>query len=233
MSNLAHGPISPTWDAPIFNFHRRDTETSADSHYLDLYGGWEGFMLHYHLDPADMHDVREARSILARLKEAQAEEERRNKDDSHADVPQYISEGPDYDEAFASNGTCQSFGGYENFMASFGLKPWEHGDVDEGLAIMAMMEDDGEDLDDEDDEEHDEEQDEDEERDGQRPSFLQTRSFHVSDVTDSFGGYEEFMHSYGLKPYDPADRAEGEAITKVLEEQDRKVRVMTSSGSVE
>lgn len=38
-------------------------------------------------------------------------------------------------------------------MASSGLKPWEHGDVDEGLAIMGMMEDDREDHDGEDDDE--------------------------------------------------------------------------------
>ncbi|KAI0056561.1 hypothetical protein BV25DRAFT_1832097 [Artomyces pyxidatus] len=30
----------------------------------------------------------------------------------------------------------QSFGGYNNFMASYGLKPWDDDDVQEGNAIL-------------------------------------------------------------------------------------------------
>lgn len=30
----------------------------------------------------------------------------------------------------------KDFGGYNNFMASYGLKPWDHGDVAEGRVIL-------------------------------------------------------------------------------------------------
>ena len=41
------------------------------------------------------------------------------------------------------------------------------------------------------------------------------------DIYDSFGGYENFMYSYGLKPWNPDDVEEGEAIAKVLRENNK------------
>ncbi|KAK0470331.1 uncharacterized protein EV420DRAFT_1634759 [Desarmillaria tabescens] len=37
----------------------------------------------------------------------------------------------------------------------------------------------------------------------------------------SFGGYNNFMHSYGLKPWDMDDVEEGKAILEMFKEQDR------------
>ncbi|QPH18539.1 hypothetical protein C2857_003607 [Epichloe festucae Fl1] len=34
---------------------------------------------------------------------------------------------------------CKSYGGWTNFMASMGLKPWEDGDAEEGKAIIAAL----------------------------------------------------------------------------------------------
>ncbi|KAK0214138.1 hypothetical protein IW262DRAFT_300413 [Armillaria fumosa] len=38
---------------------------------------------------------------------------------------------------------------------------------------------------------------------------------------ESFGGYNNFMHSYGLKPWDMDDVEEGKAIIQMFKEQDR------------
>ncbi|KAM3461624.1 hypothetical protein BB8028_0007g02950 [Beauveria bassiana] len=34
---------------------------------------------------------------------------------------------------------CKSYGGWTNFMASMGLKPWDQEDADEGKAIIAAF----------------------------------------------------------------------------------------------
>ena len=33
----------------------------------------------------------------------------------------------------------ETFGGWDNFMNSYGLKPWDEDDVDQGMAIVEAM----------------------------------------------------------------------------------------------
>jgi hypothetical protein len=51
-----------------------------------------------------------------------------NNDDNNAD--QSVPQNPIYD----------SFGGWDNFMISYGLKPWDDDDIEEGIAIVEAME---------------------------------------------------------------------------------------------
>lgn len=39
----------------------------------------------------------------------------------------------------AERAICKSYGGWTNFMASMGLKPWEDEDAEEGKAIIAAL----------------------------------------------------------------------------------------------
>lgn len=97
-----------------------------------------------------------------------------------------------------------SYEGYENFMHSFGLKPWDADDVEEGQRIAESML-----AEDEEDEEGAYNQNEDGSYRGK------------GSVYHSFGGYENFMHSYGLKPWDDDDIDEGALIVDVLEAHSR------------
>ncbi|CAL1704117.1 unnamed protein product [Somion occarium] len=145
---------------------------------------------------------------------------------SEQDIPLHTDAG------FSS---YDSFGGYENFMHSYGLKPWEDDDIEEGQAIAEVLEKDhsgssksGSGLG--------------QENSGvailESPSGprltpisegkgdqgdLDDADYDSDDQSghplyDSFGGYENFMHSYGLKPWDSDDIDEGEAIARVLED---------------
>ncbi|KIY68987.1 hypothetical protein CYLTODRAFT_453019 [Cylindrobasidium torrendii FP15055 ss-10] len=39
----------------------------------------------------------------------------------------------------SNNSYYNDFGGWQNFMHSYGLKPWDHNDVEEGKSILAAM----------------------------------------------------------------------------------------------
>ncbi|KAK0193313.1 hypothetical protein F5146DRAFT_1133983 [Armillaria mellea] len=43
----------------------------------------------------------------------------------------------------SNNSYYESFGGYNNFMHSYGLKPWDMDDVEEGKAILQMFKEQG------------------------------------------------------------------------------------------
>ena len=108
------------------------------------------------------------------------------------------------DEETSRESVYDSYGGYENFMHSFGLKPWDADDVEEGQRIAESMI----------------AQDEEDEEDAHNLDEDASDACQGS-IYDSFGGYENFMHSYGLKPWDDDDIDEGALIADVLEAQSR------------
>ncbi len=110
-----------------------------------------------------------------------------------------------------------SFGGRNNFLLSYGLKPYNADDVEEGDKIaQTMLEHDLEDW----------------------KECMKVEAVEAANTTtqssgkpkptlksiyDSFGGRNNFLISYGLKPYNADDVEEGDRIIQAMLEGDSGV----------
>lgn len=119
------------------------------------------------------------------------------------------------------NSIYDSFGGQHNFLRSYGLKPYDADDVEEGKNIaQTMLEHDLEDW-----------------EDCRKAEAVKAANTTVKSTSqnsgkpkrslksiyDSFGGRDNFLLSYGLKPYSADDVEEGYRIAQAMLENDSRV----------
>ncbi|BGP30679.1 hypothetical protein JCM10296v2_002436 [Rhodotorula toruloides] len=87
------------------------------------------------------------------------------------------------------------YGVYENFMASYGLKPWYDDDMDVGVDLIHQFAEEGE-----------------------PPLTDKERKV----LKSGWGEWTNFCTSYGLKPWDQDDAAEAKAIFEAMTRQDEE-----------
>ncbi|KAK4331554.1 hypothetical protein RTBOTA2_001036 [Rhodotorula toruloides] len=96
------------------------------------------------------------------------------------------------------------YGGYENLMASYGLKPWDDDYMDVGFDLV-----------------HHFAQEKDDPRgdpQGEPPLTDKERKI----LKSGWGDWTNFCTSYGLKPWDQDDAAEAKAILEAMARQDEE-----------
>jgi hypothetical protein len=200
---------------------RGEPKPTLNSLY-DSFGGYQNFLLSYGLKPYNPDDVEEGNVIAQTLLKPRLEDWESMK--ARPEVIEPASSTTTSKSTSQSSGKPKptlksiydSFGGRYKFLISYGLKPHNADDVEEGERIArTMLEDDLEGWE--------------ESRKAEAVEAANTTTSQNSgkpkptlkSIYDCYGGRDGFLISYGLKPYNPDDVEEGERIAQIMLEDDR------------
>ncbi len=201
------------------------------------FGGWTKFMETYNMKPHDQVDMWEAKRMVEKMaldsanpvvgqmstKEEDSQGTYRSSLSSQSELSMSATiAGPELSER--ARGIIKSFGGWEKFMQTYGLKPHDQVDGWEAKRIIERMA----------------QEDsttsapiEGSSKDNlgtHRPSLLvqpANPTFvdpHLTDagrgIIKSFGGWDKFMQTYGLRPNNPVDMWEAKRIVERMAQED-------------
>lgn len=201
------------------------------------FGGWTKFMETYNMKPHDQVDMWEAKRMVEKMaldsanpvvgemstKEEDSQGTYRSSLSSQSELSMSATiAGPELSER--ARGIIKSFGGWEKFMQTYGLKPHDQVDGWEAKRIIERM--------------AQEDSTTSAPIEGSskanlgthRPSLLvqpANPTFvdpHLTDagrgIIKSFGGWDKFMQTYGLRPNNPVDMWEAKRIVERMAQED-------------
>jgi hypothetical protein len=179
----------------------------------DSFGGRDNFLISYGLKPYNADDVEEGDEIAQTMLGHDLE------DWEECIKAEAVEANTTLKSTSQSSGKSKptlksiydSFGGRHNFLLSYGLKPCNADDVEEGDSIAHMM------L------EHDLEDWEETSSTSKSTKNSGRPKRSLNSIYDSFGGEQNFLMSYGLKPWDTDDLEEGNRIIQAMLGNDSRV----------